>query len=115
MTEQIEQLLLSEDDNNIRLGLTLYFSQNVGDLYELCKWINNTEPLTNTIPLEIAKFFQLTPNQSVVHLVIYIKETFKIPIQNILTFEKYHVFNSENEKKYMVNYEIKLKKELGLL
>lgn len=32
MTQQIEQLLLSEDDSNIRLGLTLYFKKELGIL-----------------------------------------------------------------------------------
>ena len=114
MTEQIEQLLLSEDDSNIRLGLTLYFSQGIGDLYELCKWINNKEPLVSSIYLPMAAFFQLTPNLSVVHLVIYIKETFKIPIQNLLKFVKDHFYKCRNVNQYMVNYEIKLKKELGI-
>ena len=62
MTHQIEQLLLSEDDSNIRLGLTLYFSQNVGNLYELCKWINNKEPLVSSIYLPMAAFFQFCRN-----------------------------------------------------
>jgi len=38
MTQQIEQLLLSKQDSNIRLGLTLYFSQG-GSIVDFSKWI----------------------------------------------------------------------------
>ena len=93
MTHQIEQLLLSENDKNIRLGLTLYFSQNIGDIVNFSKWIYTTylkwsnksdvswailnskpinENLTKELLTEIFNFYKCR------YLINYIEENFKI-------------------------------------
>ncbi len=81
MTEQIEQLLLSEQDSNIRLGLTLYFSQG-GSIVDFSKWLYIEKDvfyqgfLHELERMGMADKFGL--DKSIVYLINYIKENFKI-------------------------------------
>ena len=72
MTEQIEQLLLSEDDSNIRLGLTLYFSQG-GSIVDFSKWLYIEKYNGN-----FCFFYVFGFEKSIVYLIHYITENFKI-------------------------------------
>ena len=122
MNEKIKQLLLSEDENNIRLGLTLFFTQDVGELKVLGQWHKQWwekigKMVVTDFPLEESddnlkererKFLECAKHKRRLY---FLQDIFR-KISSNFSLDEIAYCKQYNRKKRFILYH--LKKELGL-